>query len=193
MGERSRQYVIVFGTLALMSIEGYSNVTKQHKIVGEFSNYPLETLVDWKESGRIRYIGITTSSTSQFAEMELLMKTTPVDFIQVNYSLDSREAEDRLLPLALDSGIAVMVNRPFSRGRLFAAFSETDLPDWANEMGCTSWAQFFLKYVVSHPAVTCSIPGTTKERHVRDNMLANFGELPDKAMRVRQEKLLASL
>jgi aryl-alcohol dehydrogenase-like predicted oxidoreductase len=153
----------------------------------------IENLLTWQEEGRIRYIGVTTSSTSQFADMELLMKTMPLDFIQLNYSLKDRAAEERLLPLALEKGIAVMVNRPFSRGRLFDAFKKETLPVWASDIDCSSWAQFFLKYVVSHPAVTCTIPGTTKELHVRNNMGANFGRLPDTVMRLQQEALFASL
>jgi diketogulonate reductase-like aldo/keto reductase len=153
----------------------------------------IKNLLTWQEEGRIRYIGVTTSSTSQFADMELLMKTMPLDFIQLNYSLKDRAAEERLLPLALEKGIAVMVNRPFSRGRLFDAFKKETLPAWASDIDCSSWAQFFLKYVVSHPAVTCTIPGTTKELHVRNNMGANFGRLPDKVMRLQQEALFASL
>jgi aryl-alcohol dehydrogenase-like predicted oxidoreductase len=153
----------------------------------------IETLRSWQQEGRIRYIGITTSSTSQFADMELLMKTMPVDFVQLNYSLKDRAAEERLLPIALEMGIAVMVNRPFSHGRLFETFKKADLPEWATDIDCSSWAQFFLKYVVSHPAVTCTIPGTTKEIHVRDNMGANYGRLPDKTMRRQQEALFASL
>ena len=153
----------------------------------------IENLLAWQQDGRIRYIGITTSSTSQFADMELLMKTMPLDFIQLNYSLKERAAEERLLPLALEKGIAVMVNRPFARGRLFKAFKNESLPAWAAEMDCVSWAQFFLKYVVSHPAVTCTIPGTTIESHVRDNMGANYGRLPGTVMRLQQEALFASL
>lgn len=153
----------------------------------------IETMLAWQQKGRIRYIGITTSSTSQFADMELLMKTMPLDFVQLNYSLKDQDAEERLLPLAIEKGIAVMVNRPFSRGRLFDAFKKESLPAWAADINCVSWAQFFLKYVVSHPAVTCTIPGTTKESHVRDNMGANFGRLPDKEMRQQQEALFASL
>jgi len=153
----------------------------------------LTTLMEWKEQGTIRYIGATTSRTSQFAEMELLMKTYPLDFVQLNYSLRDREAEDRLLPIARDKGIAVMVNRPFAHGHLFSAFENQALPQWAIEMGCANWAQFFLKYVVSHPAVTCTIPGTTNERHVVDNMGAGFGEQPDAQMRRQQEDLFAAL
>ncbi len=153
----------------------------------------LGTLRDWKERGIIRYIGITTSRMSQFAEMELLMKNHPLDFVQLNYSLRDREAEQRLLPIASDKGIAVMVNRPFAHGHLFSAFGNQPLPAWAVEMGCATWAQFFLKYVVSHPAVTCTIPGTTKKRHVADNMGAGYGVQPDQALRRKQEELFAAL
>lgn len=153
----------------------------------------LNTLQDWKEQGIVRYIGITTSRTSQFAEMALLMKNHSLDFVQLNYSLRDREAEERLLPIALDKGIAVMVNRPFAHGHLFSAFENQTLPPWAIEIGCESWAQFFLKYVVSHPAVTCAIPGTTKERHVIDNMGAGFGIMPDEQIRKQQEALFAAL
>ena len=144
-------------------------------------------------TGGCAHIGITTSSTSQFADMELLMKTKPIDFIQLNYSLKERAAEERLLPLAMERGIAVMVNRPFARGRLFEAFKDESLPAWAADIDCSSWGQFFLKYVVSHPAVTCTIPGTTKESHVRDNMGAIVGRLPGTVMRLQQEALFASL
>jgi aryl-alcohol dehydrogenase-like predicted oxidoreductase len=152
----------------------------------------IETLTEWKEAGRIRYVGITTSNKDQFAEMEQLMTSMPLDFVQLNYSLAHRDAEQRLLPLAQERGIAVMVNRPFAHGRLFRATATETLPDWATGM-CASWPQFLLKYVVSHPAVTCAIPGTTKAIHVRDNMGANFGELPDAAFRRRQEAWLASI
>ncbi|MEJ2138410.1 MAG: aldo/keto reductase [Gammaproteobacteria bacterium] len=153
----------------------------------------LQTLREWKERGTIRYMGATTSRTSQFAEMELLMKNYPLDFVQLNYSLRDREAEQRLLPIARDKGIAVMVNRPFAHGHLFSAFQNQALPQWATELGCQSWSQFFLKYVVSHPAVTCTIPGTTKEHHVVDNMGAGFGPQPDEQIRKRQEALFAAL
>jgi diketogulonate reductase-like aldo/keto reductase len=151
------------------------------------------TLLDWKQQGRIRYIGVTTARTSQFAEIEQVMNTLAIDFIQINYSLSDRAAEERLLPLAIDKGIAVMVNRPFAHSNLFKDVSNQPVPDWAIEMGCSSWAQFFLKYVVSHPAVICAIPGTTKSAHVRDNMLAAHGELPDATFRMRQEQWFANL
>jgi len=153
----------------------------------------LENILEWRAAGRIRYVGITTSRTSQHAEMEALMRDMPLDFIQVNYSFEDRSAEDRLLPLAQDKGIAVLVNRPFAHGRLFKATKGVTLPDWAAEFDCRSWAQFFLKYVVSHNGVTCAIPGMTKAAHAEDNMGANFGRLPDAGLRQRQEALIADL
>lgn len=153
----------------------------------------LDLLAEWKDQGIIRYIGITTSRNEQFAEMEALMKSYSLDFIQLNYSLLDRNADTRLLPLAQDKGIAVMVNRPLAHGHLFKAVAGAELPGWATEIDCESWAQFFLKYVVSHPAVTCTIPGTTNQQHVLDNMGAGFGRQPDQAMRRKQEKLITAL
>lgn len=118
----------------------------------------LAAMREWQQSGRIKYIGITTSSTHQFVEMERLMAAEPLDFVQLNFSLDDRTAQKRLLPLALDRGIAVLVNLPFGRGRLFSRVSNQSLPDWAADLECESWGQFFLKYIISHPAVTCAIP-----------------------------------
>jgi len=153
----------------------------------------LETLLEWRESGRIRYAGITTSRVSQHAEMEALRREYPLDFIQVNYSLVDRAAEDRILPLAREKGIATLVNLPFARGKLFKTVKDRPLPDWATEFNCRSWGHFFLKYVVSHSGVTCAIPGMTKVAHAQDNMGANFGRLPDAELRRRQEDLMASL
>ncbi|MCP4088250.1 MAG: aldo/keto reductase [Gammaproteobacteria bacterium] len=145
----------------------------------------LRSMLIWKATERVRYIGITTSRTNQFAKMERLMKRYPLDFIQLNYSVVEREAEKRLLPLAQERKIGVMVNLPFHRGRLFAAVKDKPLPKWSSEFDCSSWAQFFLKYVVSHPAVTCTIPGMTKAKHAEDNMGACYGKLPDEAQRKR--------
>ena len=113
------------------------------------------------------------------------MQAQPLDFIQVNYSLIDRAAEQRILPLAADKGIAVLVNLPLGRGQLFKAVGDTPVPDWAGEFGCASWAQFFLKFVVSHPAVTCAIPATSNPDHMRENLQAGRGQLPDEAMRNR--------
>ena len=150
----------------------------------------LETLRGVKQDGRIRYVGITTSEDSQYGEFETIMKTQTMDFVQIDYALDSRAAGDRLLPLAVDRGMAVMVNLPFGRGRLFAAVRNQTLPDWAKEIDCTSWAQVFLKYIISHPAVTCAIPGTRRVAHLLDNLQAAQGRLPDAAMRRRMEQFL---
>lgn len=153
----------------------------------------LDTLLKWRETGRLRYIGITTSRTSQHAEMEALMRSMPLDFVQVNYSLSDRAAEERILPLAGERNMAVLANRPMEHGRLFKAVQNSRLPEWSAEFDCKSWGQFFLKYVVSHPTVTCAIPGMTKLAHARDNMGANFGRLPDAELRAKQEAWFASI
>jgi aryl-alcohol dehydrogenase-like predicted oxidoreductase len=150
----------------------------------------LANLREEKKAGRIRYVGITTSDESQYAAFENFMKTEAMDFAQVDYALDNRKAADRLLPLALDRGLAVMVNLPFGRGRLFAAVQNKPLPDWAREIDCSSWAQVFLKYIVSHAAVTCVIPGTRRVKHLRDNVLSAQGRLPDASMRRRMEQFM---
>ncbi|OFW11644.1 MAG: hypothetical protein A3H27_11550 [Acidobacteria bacterium RIFCSPLOWO2_02_FULL_59_13] len=153
----------------------------------------LATLREMKQAGRIRYVGITTSFENQYEEFEALMKTQTLDFVQVDYALDNRVAGARLLPLAADRGMAVMVNLPFGRGRLFAAVQNQALPDWAKEIDCTSWAQIFLKYIVSHSAVTCAIPGTRRVPHLVDNIQAAQGRLPDAAMRRRMEQFIESV
>lgn len=153
----------------------------------------LETMFEWKQAGRLRYVGITTSRNGQFAEMERLMNDFPLDFIQVNYSLGNQEAAERILPKALDKNTAVLVNVPFNRGRLFKAVADEELPEWSRDFDCSSWAQFLLKFVVSHPAVTCAIPGMTKPAHVSDNMGAARGRLPDTDMRKRQAEFFAAL
>jgi aryl-alcohol dehydrogenase-like predicted oxidoreductase len=149
----------------------------------------LKNMLIWKSTGRLRYIGLTTSRTEQYAEMEQLMNKFTIDFIQVNYSVIAREAEKRILPLAQEKKIGVMVNLPFQRGRLFKAVADTPLPEWCAEFDCASWAQFFLKFVVSHPAVTCVIPGMTKPEHAVDNMQACYGRLPDANQRARMAKI----
>lgn len=153
----------------------------------------LETMKVWKEEGRFRYLGVTTHSPRQYAEMEDVMRRHPLDFIQLNYSLADRSAEKSILPLARDRGIAVLVNLPFARGRLFKAVDGKPLPPWAAEMGAESWGQVFLKYVISYPASTLPIPGTTKPHHARDNMGAMTGRLPDAGMRREIEKTIAPL
>jgi aryl-alcohol dehydrogenase-like predicted oxidoreductase len=153
----------------------------------------LRTLREWKQAGRIRYVGITTSSDWQYREFEQTMQTEALDFIQVDYAINNRTAEQRILPLAADRGMAAMINLPFGRGRLFEAVRGRTLPSWASEFDCASWAQFFLKYVVSHPAVTCAIPGTAKVEYLTDNLGAARGRLPDSAMRRRMERLIDEL
>jgi aryl-alcohol dehydrogenase-like predicted oxidoreductase len=153
----------------------------------------LRTLRQWKQAGRIRYVGITTSFERQHAEFEQTMRAEALDFIQVDYALDNRKAGDRILPLAADRGIGVMINLPFGRGRLFAAVQGKSLPPWAGDFDCASWAQFFLKYIVSHPAVTCALPGTAKVDYLVDNLGAARGRLPDAAMRRRMESFIDGL
>jgi diketogulonate reductase-like aldo/keto reductase len=138
----------------------------------------LPTLRAWKAEGRIRYIGITTSHGSGNREMESLMKAEPLDFVQFSYSIQDRRAEERLLPLAAERGIATLINRPFEQGGMFRRTRGKPLPEWAAEFDCRSWAQFFLKFILAHPAVTCVIPATSKPQHLQDNMGAGFGKLP---------------
>jgi len=153
----------------------------------------LETLQAMQAEGRVRYIGITTSHGRDHAALESLLTRHRFDFVQFSYHLANRTVEQRLLPLARDRGIAVIVNRPFARGSLFRAVKGRPLPDWATEFDCASWGQFFLKYVVSHQAVTCAIPATSKVHHMIDNMGAGFGRLPDAALRRRMEGYFSSL
>lgn len=143
----------------------------------------LPVLREQQAAGHIGYIGITTSNDGQYAEMEAVMRRERLDFIQVDYAVGNRRAGERLLPVAIERGMAVLVNLPFGRGAQFRAVGERPLPDWAAEIDCSSWAQVFLKYVVSHPAVTCAIPGSTQAAHVADNLGAARGRLPDAALR----------
>jgi diketogulonate reductase-like aldo/keto reductase len=144
-----------------------------------------KTLLDWKASGRIRYLGITHYTASAHGEVERQLKRQKYDFLQINYSLGEREAERRLLPWCRDHGVAVIANRPFAEGALFRRVQGRPLPAWAAGLGIASWAQFFLKWIVAHPAVTCAIPGTGKPEHMADNVAAGFGALPDEATRRR--------
>lgn len=153
----------------------------------------LETLRDWKSQGRIRYIGITTSHGRRHEAMEAALRREPFDFVQLTYNLLDRKAEDRLLPLAMERGIAVIANRPFRHGELFDIVGGKPLPPWAGEIGCDNWAQFFLKFILSHPAVTCAIPATTRVDHMTENMGAGRGELPDQRMRRRMVDYVKSL
>ena len=141
----------------------------------------LATLRGWKEQGRVRYIGITHYTSSAYPEVERVLRAEKLDFLQINYALDDRLAEQRLLPLAAERGVAVIVNMPFGGGGLLRGLLARPLPDWAAAIGCTSWAQVLLKFVLSHPAVTCAIPGTRRREHMEDNVRAGFGDVPPPA------------
>lgn len=152
----------------------------------------LHTLRAWKDAGRIRYLGVTHYTASAYDELERVLRSQPLDFVQVNYSLGERAAEGRILPVARERGIAVLVNRPFSEGDLFQRVRGRALPPWAAEFDCQSWAQFFLKWILAHPVVTCVIPGTSRPQHLLDNLNAGVSRLPDAAARERMAALLAS-
>jgi len=150
----------------------------------------LKTLRAFQSAGRVRYIGVTHYTAGAYDELERVLRAEPLDFVQVNYSIGEREADRRILPLARERGIAVLVNRPFTEGGLFQRVRSTPLPPWAAELGCESWAQLFLKWILAHPAVTCVIPATSRVAHLVDNMKAGVGPLPDAAAR---EKMAAAV
>lgn len=152
----------------------------------------LKTLQQWKEAGKVRYMGITHYLESAYGRMENIMKDYPLDFVQLNYSIASRQAENRLLPLAKDKGIAVLTNRPYEGGSLFRQTQGKELPAFSKDLGIQSWGQFFLKYILSHEAVTCAIPGTSKVKHLLDNLGAAKGALPDAAQRLKMINWLKS-
>jgi diketogulonate reductase-like aldo/keto reductase len=153
----------------------------------------LATSREWKEQGRIRYLGITHYEAGAFADVEKIIRSEKLDFVQINYSLMEREAEERVLPLAQERGVAVIVNRPFGGGDLFSRTRSKPLPDWATEFDCQSWAQFFLKWIVANSAVTCAIPATDKPPHLEDNIRGGIGRLPDAKTRQRMVELVSSL
>lgn len=171
--------------------------------VDRFDVMQVHNLVDWeknlailfeeKRAGRIRYVGITTSHGLRHDEMERIMRARPIDFVQLTYNVLDREAESRLLPLAAERGIGVIVNRPFRQKELFRLFGDKPLPMWAGEFDCDNWAQFFLKFIVSHPAVTCAIPATSRVDHMRQNMGALYGRLPSPELRRRMVRYVANL
>jgi diketogulonate reductase-like aldo/keto reductase len=169
-------------TRAYWGVDGF-DLLQVHNLVAWERH--LETLFAMKAEGRLRYVGITTSEGRRHREIEKIMQTRPIDFVQVTYNLLDREVEERILPLALDRGIAVIANRPFRQGALLRHLEGTPLPGWAAEAGASSWPQFALKFIVSHPAVTCAIPATTRVDHLRENMAAASGVMPDEGMRGR--------
>jgi diketogulonate reductase-like aldo/keto reductase len=153
----------------------------------------LGTLRRWKEEGRVRYIGITTSHGRNHTELLEVMRSEPLDFVQFSYNIEDREAEQALLPLARDQGIATMINRPYQRGSLFSKSRNKPLPNLAADLDCTSWGQFYLKFILGHPAVTCIIPATASPSHMADNMLANVGQVPDANQRKEMLQIFETL
>jgi aryl-alcohol dehydrogenase-like predicted oxidoreductase len=158
---------------------GRIDLMQVHNLVDWHTHLP--TMRGWKDQGRVRYLGITHYSTSAYPEIEAVMRAEQLDFLQINYSIESREAEQRLLPLAAERGMAVVVNMPFGGGRLMRKLRNQPLPGWAADIGCTSWPQVLLKFVLSHPAVTCTIPGTSRPEHMADNAAAGAGSVPEAA------------
>jgi len=148
----------------------------------------LPTLLSLKDSGRVRYIGVTHYTVNAHGDLESVLRAEPFDFVQFNYSIATRAAEQRLLPLCQERGIAVLINRPFAEGALFTKVGSRKLPGYAREIDCTSWSQLFLKYIVSHPAVTCVIPATSRVSHMRDNGKGGSGRMPDEKLRQRMVK-----
>jgi diketogulonate reductase-like aldo/keto reductase len=169
-------------TIDLMQVHNLVDVSTQ-----------LATMREWKAQGRFRYIGITHYNASAFAEVEKLLSAEKLDFLQINYSIMEREAESRILPLAQERQVAVLINRPFGGGDLFSRVRTKPLPDWAKEFDCESWAQFFLKWIIAHPAATCAIPATNNPRHLEDNMRAGIGRLPTEEMRRKMTEFLRSI
>jgi diketogulonate reductase-like aldo/keto reductase len=153
----------------------------------------LPTLHDLKARGKLRYVGITTSFNGQFDDFEALMRSQELDFIQINYNIADTESAEKILPLAKDKGVAVIINKPFEKGLLFNQVKGKNLPEWAKEIDCHSWAQFFLKYIISHSAVTCAIPATSKIKHMKDNMMAMQGRLPNKQQRIKMKSVFDAL
>ena len=148
------------------------------------------SVLRWRDSGEARYIGVTVSSNARHDDFEAVMRSEPLDFVQVNYSVMEPGAEDRLLPLAQDLGMAVLINRPFMNGSYFGRVGGRTLPDWAADFDCATWAQFSLKYILAHPAVTCVLTETTNPEHMADNVGAGFGRMPDEATKRRMRELV---
>jgi len=153
----------------------------------------LDTLKAWRDEGRVRYIGVTHYTVSSHERLTRIVEREPIDFVQFNYNIMTRDAEQRLLPAAADNGVATLINEPFEKGSLFGRVKNESLPEWAGELGIESWAQLFLKFIVSHPAVTCAIPATSDPEHAADNIGAAHGPLPDADQRERMASLVRSL
>ncbi len=185
--------------------QGFLQMEDSHQLWGldKLDLMQVHNLLDWethlptlhtlKQQGDIRYVGVTTSHGRRHDELEHIMRTQQLDFVQFTYNMLDREAEETLLPLAKDKGIAVIINRPFQRGGLFDKFEKYPLPVWANEIDCANWAQFFLKFIISHPAVTCAIPATSQIEHLRENIAAGYGRLPDETMRKKMIAYIKNL
>jgi diketogulonate reductase-like aldo/keto reductase len=169
--------------------------SRKHWDIPRFDLLQVHNVLSWEEhlpalfamkaAGRLRYVGVTTSEGRRHDEIEKILRTKPLDFVQVTYNILDREAEERILPLARERGVAVIVNRPFRRGELIRKFGRSPLPAWAGEIDCGGWPQLLLKFIVSHPAVTCAIPATTRPDHARENLGASYGRLPDEGLRRR--------
>lgn len=185
LGERQMGRSMALWGLARMDLMQVHNLLD--------SDAHLKTLRAWKDEGRVRYIGVTTSHGRRHDALESLMRAEPLDFVQLTYNIADRDAEQRLLPLAADRGIAVIANRPFRRSRLFDPVRDAPLPLWARDLDCENWAQLFLKFVISHPAVTCAIPATSRVDHMIENMGALTGRMPNRAQRLAMAVHYASL
>jgi diketogulonate reductase-like aldo/keto reductase len=170
-------------TIDLMQVWNLGDTTTS--LSDRFLAAHVEAVAAFKAAGRARYVGITTSFSQQYDAVEKAIGGLALDFVQLDFSIGARTPEQRLLPLARERGVAVIANRPFTTGNLFTRVAGKPLPPWAADFDCRSWAQFFLKYIVSHPAVTCAVPATSDPVHLRDNMGACVGRLPDEATRAR--------
>ena len=179
--EQMRQTLRLFGrrTVDLVQVQSLRDLE---------THWP--NLREWKESGQARYIGVTVSSYNNYERLEAFMRREPLDFVHLNYSVAETRAEERLLPLARDRGMAVLINRPFMNGSYFQRVSGQELPAWAADFDCTTWAQFSLKYILAHPTVTCVLTETSNSRHMEENIQAAFGRLPDEATKRRMRELL---
>lgn len=188
-GRRGREAGIAEMEASLERLQtDHFDLLEIHNLGGTADMLPV--LREWKQAGRIRYLGITTTSENQYEELARFMRTEALDFIQVDYAIDNRSAEELILPLAQERGIAVLTALPFGRGRVFEAFGDTPIPEWAAELGIATWAQFALKFNVSHPAITAAIPGTARPDYLFDNFSASRGLLPDAATRARMAELV---